>query len=123
MENMDPMDHMGNAEQHSNNQNMSVLLSADFEEVSNLLSLDPNATTLAISGPPASIKAEEDVKLDLTEDEEGLEEMSKVGQSSMFSMHFLMPLTFNHAYFVGDENKFLCLEIRVEMLCKIHMSC
>lgn len=88
---------------------MSVLLSADFEEVSNLLSLDPNATTLAISGPP-SITIEEDVKLDLTEDEEGLEEMSKVGQSSMFSMHFLMPLTFKHAYFGHEKSQ---LEIRI----------
>ncbi|KAG7264940.1 hypothetical protein CRUP_032649 [Coryphaenoides rupestris] len=57
--------------------NTDELKFQDFEEVSNLLSLDPNATTLAISAPP-SIPGEEDVKLDLTEDEEGLEEMSKL---------------------------------------------
>ena len=45
----------------------------DFEEVSNLLSLDPNATTVAASDSLAPLSGEEDVKLDLNEDEEGLE--------------------------------------------------
>ncbi|CAL8272046.1 unnamed protein product [Lota lota] len=53
--------------------NTDELKFQDFEEVSHLLSLDPNATTVAVSGSPASLSGEEDVKLDLTEDEEGLE--------------------------------------------------
>ena len=71
----------------------------DFEEVSNLLSFDPNAPTVAVSDSLASLSGEEDVKLDLNEDEEGLEN-SKVGQRSMFSTYVLLPVTFKHAYFL-----------------------
>ena len=63
----------------------------DFEEVSNLLSLDPNASTVAVSAPLSShtgavsaplssLTGGEDVKLDLNqEEEEEEEENSKVG--------------------------------------------
>ncbi|KAJ3600710.1 hypothetical protein NHX12_031688 [Muraenolepis orangiensis] len=53
--------------------NTDELQFQDFEEVSNLLSLDPDASTL-----PASPPGEEDIKLDLAEDDEGVQEMSKL---------------------------------------------
>lgn len=59
---------------------VSLRVSAEFEEAAELLSADPQATTLSMSAPdgPAAAPAGEDVKLDLSEDEEGQEESSEV---------------------------------------------
>ncbi|XP_030200560.1 protein YIPF2 [Gadus morhua] len=61
--------------------NTDELKFQDFEEVSNLLSFDPNAPTVAVSDSLASLSGEEDVKLDLNEDEEGLENSKLLGEN------------------------------------------
>ncbi|XP_056461268.1 protein YIPF2 [Gadus chalcogrammus] len=64
--------------------NTDELKFQDFEEVSNLLSFDPNAPTVAVSdslASLASLSGEEDVKLDLNEDEEGLENSKLLGET------------------------------------------
>ncbi|XP_059901990.1 protein YIPF2 [Gadus macrocephalus] len=61
--------------------NTDELKFQDFEEVSNLLSFDPNAPTVAVSDSLASLSGEEDVKLDLNEDEEGLENSKLLGET------------------------------------------
>jgi len=50
----------------------------EFEEAAELLSADPGASTLSMSNPLAAAGDGEDVKLDLSEDEEGQEESSEV---------------------------------------------
>uniref|UniRef100_A0AAZ1Y2B0 Protein YIPF n=1 Tax=Oreochromis aureus TaxID=47969 RepID=A0AAZ1Y2B0_OREAU len=53
----------------------------EFEEAAELLSADPGASTLSMSGsntPSTTASAGEDVKLDLSEDEEGQQESSEV---------------------------------------------
>lgn len=50
---------------------------AEFEEAAELLSADPGASTLSVSTLGAST-AGEDVKLDVSEDEQGQEESSEV---------------------------------------------
>ncbi|KAI1884478.1 hypothetical protein AGOR_G00226800 [Albula goreensis] len=49
----------------------------EFEEATDLLSADPGATTLSVSAPSTSPEPK-DVKLDLSEDEEGQEENSEL---------------------------------------------
>ena len=58
-------------------------LSAEFEEAAELLSVDPGASTLSMSASNTTTVAGgggggEEVKLDLSEDEEGQEESSEV---------------------------------------------
>ncbi|TNN27577.1 Protein YIPF1 [Liparis tanakae] len=50
----------------------------EFEEAAELLSADPGASTLSMSNPLAAAGDGEDVKLDLSEDEEGQEESSEL---------------------------------------------
>lgn len=53
----------------------------EFEEAAELLSADPGASTLSMSGsntPSTTASAGEDVKLDLSEDEEGQQESSEL---------------------------------------------
>uniref|UniRef100_A0A3Q3X340 Protein YIPF n=1 Tax=Mola mola TaxID=94237 RepID=A0A3Q3X340_MOLML len=51
----------------------------EFEEAAELLSADPGASTLSMStSKPASTAGAQDVKLDLSEDEEGQEESSEL---------------------------------------------
>lgn len=53
----------------------------EFEEAAELLSADPGASTLSMSGsntPNTTASAGEDVKLDLSEDEEGQQESSEL---------------------------------------------
>lgn len=53
----------------------------EFEEAAELLSADPGASTLSIpstNSPPSASGGGEDVKLDLSEDEEGQEESSEL---------------------------------------------
>ncbi|XP_021180705.2 protein YIPF1 [Fundulus heteroclitus] len=58
----------------------------EFEEAADLLSADPGASTLSLSAPsePTATAAGEDVKLDLSEDEEAHQESSELlgGQKS-----------------------------------------
>lgn len=57
----------------------SWCLSAEFEEAAELLSADPGAPTLSMSASNTTTTAGgQDVKLDLSEDEEGQEESSEV---------------------------------------------
>lgn len=59
-------------------------MSVEFEEAAELLSADPGASTLSMSASNTTTPAAggggggEDVKLDLSEDEEGQEESSEV---------------------------------------------
>lgn len=54
-------------------------LCSEFEEAAELLSAEPGASTLSVSADtPSSTAAGEDVKLDVSEDEEGQEESSEV---------------------------------------------
>lgn len=55
-------------------------MSVEFEEAAELLSADPGASTLSMSASntPATAAAGEEVKLDLSEDEDGQEENSEV---------------------------------------------
>lgn len=65
---------------------VSWCLSVEFEEAAELLSADPGASTLSMStSKPASTAGAQDVKLDLSEDEEGQEESSEV--SEVFVTH------------------------------------
>lgn len=61
-------------------------MSVEFEEAEELLSADPGASTLSMStSKPAGTAGAQDVKLDLSEDEEGQEESSEV--SAVFVTH------------------------------------
>lgn len=53
---------------------------AEFDEAAELLSADPGASTLSMSASHSSTStaAAQDVKLDLSEDEEGQEESAEV---------------------------------------------
>lgn len=64
------------------------VLSAEFEEAAELLSVDPGASTLSMAASNTTTVAAgegrgggEEVKLDLSEDEEGQEESSEVCKS------------------------------------------
>lgn len=62
---------------------MPWCLSAEFEEAAELLSADPGASTLSMSSSNATTPpGGQDVKLDLSEDEEGQEESSEVWKVS-----------------------------------------
>lgn len=59
-------------------------MSVEFEEAAELLSADPGASTLSMSGSNtlATAAGGEEVKLDLSEDEDGQEESSEVRKAS-----------------------------------------
>ncbi|CAL8317433.1 unnamed protein product [Arctogadus glacialis] len=61
--------------------NTDELKFQDFGTASNLLSFDQDAQTVAVSDSLASLSEEEDVKLDLNEDEEGLENSKLLGEA------------------------------------------
>lgn len=63
-------------------------MSVEFEEAAELLSADPGASTLSMSASntpttAAAAGGGEDVKLDLSEDEEGQEESSEVKYTAL----------------------------------------
>lgn len=66
-------------------------MSVEFEEAAELLAADPEASTLCVSGSDTPTTAGggrgEDVKLDLSEDEEGQEESSEVNKLSVLTCH------------------------------------
>lgn len=55
----------------------AYFLSAEFDEAAELLSADPGASTLAMPASPA-VPGVQDVRLDLSDNEEGQEESSEV---------------------------------------------
>lgn len=67
--------------------------STEFEEAAELLSADPGASTLSMSASNSSTPtaAAQDVKLDLSEDEEGQEESSEVGGAFVLHRESLCP--------------------------------
>lgn len=76
--------------------NISLLLlclCVEFEEAAELLSADPGASTLSL---PAAAAAGEEVKLDLSEDEDTQQESSEVRKASPSHeqyLEFLAPQT------------------------------
>lgn len=67
-------------------------MSVEFEEAAELLSADPGASTLSMSSSKnttttaaATAGGGEDVKLDLSDDEEGQEESSEVCEVSVLT--------------------------------------
>lgn len=55
-----------------------LCVTAEFDEAAELLSADPGASTLAMPASP-SMPGVQDVRLDLSDNEEGQEESSEVG--------------------------------------------
>lgn len=67
-----------------------VSMCTEFEEATDLLSVDPGASTISISAPgtaAAAAASSSDVRLNLSDDEENQQESSGVCLPSQFTHH------------------------------------
>lgn len=88
--------------------------STEFDEAAELLSADPGASTLSMSASHSSTStaAAQDVKLDLSEDEEGQEESSEVWRVFLFCFeNDCVPATQGEVSFKTGDKSYVCSQL------------